>query len=309
MALNIEALLNNNNGTATLILPPTSQVGRSGNPRVIIGIIQNANFTIAGQNTFASPEPEKLKGITSGFNGVALPNLLGGSITGGNVVNKQIVSGLSTIKSWQSSADFKFTLEIMFIAISSQRKGDGDKISGTDDVTLPCIELLSLVYPSGVDNIDSKNVFYSYQAPVSYSFKGFYDPKKKEAEQPVTGVTQIAIGNWLRLRNMLCDSMTVTFSREIQKNGTPLTASVSMEFSCFHQYRYSDIVDLFTNPLGVDNIEELSQLSLQQSGRDVAGRGLAEDALKTLINTAANLAQGAGTFFGDIAGSISKQLG
>ena len=289
MALELEALLNNRNAVATIILPPL-QPGVS-RPRPIKGIITNASFEVGGSNTFADGMPDAAKSILDtigeGFR-------TSGIMSGGNVVNRQTVSGLSTIKTWQSSADFVFGLDLTFIAIQS--KEVKDIISGTDNVLLPCIELLSLVYPSGVDQLlgDDSGLLFNYLAPNGYSIAGPYNPSLDENKQPVTGVVQIAIGNWLRLRNMVCNNVSCSFSREIQTNGTPLTATVSMEFAPFHTYRYKDIIDIFNSNPSVNILNDIQNLANEQAKVTVSAKTGFEQGVSDLAKKVVDAVKSAG---------------
>lgn len=257
MALELEALLNNDDSTATLILPPRfDPVSENnpyiGQPRPIRGIVTNGSFNVGGSNTFSNPT--SASGSESVMNGIkTFSDTMQSLSSNQRVVNSQIVSGLSTIKTWDASADFTFSLELTFIATTS--KTLKDRVSGTDDVTLPCIELLSLVYPS-VSNALSlgniKSLVYVISAPAGYAPVKTNDIESDNENTRVSGVVQIAIANWLRLSNMVCNSCSCSFSKEIQRNGSPLYAQVQLEFSCYRTFTYADVIQMFNSNRKID---------------------------------------------------------
>lgn len=276
--LDIEFLLKDKNSTATVIIPkkvfrdPKQYEDKNNIPRLIKGLLLNGSFDIGGGNTFAVPTEIGSDALAVANKSI---NLFSGTMASRNfskpVINRQFTTGFANVKSWQSSEDFKFSLQLGFVSITSQQIND--TVSGTDNVLLPVLDLLSLVYPIPLGSNNTNNLVYEILAPAGYSPPIAFNPavagNEIEEARTVSGVVQVVLGNFMRLRNMVCESVQVNLSREIQKNGTPLFATVNLEFSCYRTMYYDDIVNLFNMNLNEDAVKrarEIAELQGKNSG-------------------------------------------
>ena len=327
MSLFVEQLYSDDNSTATVILPP--RLGQS-QVRPIRGLLTSGGLTFSGSNNYSSLQDASSGGVGQGVTG-AVGNLQsrGNTQAGGSgavASDTQNIGVDSTLKTWTSSSEFQISIQLTFIASRSKMQGGtidlinqesvideksqkitdgiGDKVYGSIDVRQPILELLSCVYPSipAFDaTVGGEKLSFMLLAPNGYKAIRSSETNGLPAGR---GLCTIILGKHFRARNMVLQSVTPSFSKEIQTNGTPLYATVDLSFVPYRILTYDEIKSFFiSNPLSKTN-DNLTDLINQENVQASKVAGLLNGDLTQ--NTTQSLAD-AGSFASNVVKDIFKQ--
>lgn len=344
MSLYIEQLYSDDNSTATVILPP--RLGQS-QVRPIKGLLTSGGLSFAGSNNYSSLQDASSGGVGQGVTG-AIGSLAsrGNTQSGGSGVvmsDTQNIGVDSTLKTWTSSSEFQISIQLTFIASRSKMQGGtidlinrdavidqqsnqvtdgiGDKVFGSIDVRQPILELLSCVYPSipAFDaTVGGEKLSFMLLAPNGYKAIRSSETGGLPAGR---GLCTVIIGKHFRARNMVLQSVSPTFSKEIQTNGTPIYATVDLTFVPYRILTYDEIKSFFiSNPLSKNN-DNLTDLINQENfqASKVAGllngdltQNIAQslaDAGKFASNAVKDIFNQAKTFVTGVKSQLQAQLG
>ena len=258
MTLFLEQLLRDPNATVTIVLPPTYG-NTNTTPRVVRGINTGGGLSLSGSNTFSSMADNTTDYVPKWWQPVKKTANMYSSRNGGFITpDQQLLSIDATLKQWKSSGEFGFTVDMTFIATRSDKNADPklknngqdiNIISGTSNVIQPCLELMSMVYPvsSGItSNVIGEALSFVYIAPSGYT--AIRATERSDGKPVAKGVCSVVLGKWFRADNLVIESVTPTFSKELQSNETPLSLTVSVTFKSYKLLNFSDIMKFFTNP-------------------------------------------------------------
>jgi hypothetical protein len=137
-----------------------------------------------------------------------------------NLSGRSATTELETRKVWQNSLipDIPISFELY--------QSNANDISIMEKVR----RIKSAVYPS------RDGAFY--RAPLGYRFTG-------QNSRTAQGVLALQIGRWFRVFNLVMSSENVTFSKEVNVNGHPISASVSITLQPFRAVTYDEMLSWF----------------------------------------------------------------
>lgn len=250
MGLYIEDLLNDDRYCVEILLPPkyTAGKGKEGGSRRIRGIWLAEDYVISGANTFS--KGELIQGFDNAIAGAFKQTqeiIRQTRIDGNSVVQRNFKTGFGGVKTWSDSEDFVLNLKLLFITLEDNKQPK-DKVSGTDNAQLPCMELLSMVYPT-INTTAGLSILFDVHAPSGYSPPPFVNASKvmnpKLEAKTMTGVSQVKVGDFLFFRNCLITGVDVNLSAQLTKNKIPLYAEVGIKCEFHRDMYFSDIELMF----------------------------------------------------------------
>lgn len=137
-----------------------------------------------------------------------------------NISGKSATTALETRKVWNNSEIPNIPLEFTLYQANANDLSIMEKIK----------RIKSAVYPTRA------GAFFS--APLGYRFTG-------ENSNQAQGTLSIQIGTWFRAFNLVMVSENVTFSKEVNINGHPIRANVSVTLQPFRQLTYEEVLSWF----------------------------------------------------------------
>lgn len=209
--LNIDDLLSNENAKITLLLGPKE---------FVTGFITD-NPVFSGGNQYDSPfESEAQRSLSSKINAISQA---ANAAFGTEFSQIQLKHIGQTLKTWVSSEAFRMTVPFVFIAIREE-----------DDVLAPVKKLHKAVMPSIGDGAAGK---FTIKAPLNYQIKG---------PDSASGTVTLAIGQWLKIPNLLISSVSHSVSQVTLKSGLPVYAQGQVELESFRMITAEDFEGFFS---------------------------------------------------------------
>lgn len=184
--------------------------GLQGGP--VSGAISN-DFALAGGNDF-STFGELLRGVPGADKVLAAKDLLAGAA---NISGRSATTELETRKVWNNSLIPDIPIEIELYQANADQNSIMEKIR----------RIKSAVYPN------REGRFFS--APLGYKFAG-------QNSNTATGTLTVTIGTWFRASGLIMASENVTWSKEVNVNGQPISAFVTMTFQPFRAITYNEFL-------------------------------------------------------------------
>lgn len=166
------------------------------------GSLFSEPFSSAAQESIAN-KIEKFKASLAGFD---LTRKIAKSLK--NITFRTVSQSVSL---WQGTEKPTFSMDLLFLAFDD---------SPENDVRRNVARLFETVFPtiSGSGRAGRRQI----KPPLGY----FPDVINARAD----GTISVFVGTWFRARNMVMQSVNPTFSRETLPNGSPLFATVNIQF-------------------------------------------------------------------------------
>jgi hypothetical protein len=187
--------------------------GLDGGP--VTGAIE-ADFGFAGGNDF-STAGEALKDLPIAGNLIDLKNKITNLAT---ISGRSATTELETRKVWNNSLIPDIPLQFTLYQANANDESIIDKVK----------RIKSAVYPTRAGAF--------FKAPLGYRFVG-------QNSRQARGTLTVQIGTWFRAFNLVMTSENVTFSKEVNVNGSPIRANVSVTLQPFRAITYEEMQSWF----------------------------------------------------------------